>query len=699
MSPKSPLVSKLSTSSTTSPPPPARGSRFEPLPYTDPTPSLMIDPQLVGTTEVPPPVEPRPLSMNLPHPQGVQSTSQDLLTGDLQCLDLQTPDNQYVSMTRMPPGHNQLTQQLAAGGANESDSPDTNDPYVHMRSVTVHDQRDAAASRTSNAWEVRRSASSAGHLGNRSPRSSGVEVGRRHSSPIRSRVLSETLPSVSEQSDDDIFEERSAYVKHSVNGLRGSAETDSSAENGWTRNSGSNGASNSPVCYDGSAKSPAQPCLSSATASNDSVGRVVSTNTHTPISLSYSLPSAAAHYDVPRSFRPAESSTSSAAPSHTSDTSLTPSGRPLSLLDMPNASDNVDTTLPEPLVPISTPSPVKSRRSTNPFSSSPPVGERYVFSEDVMTTSTPSANTEEAIVPQATRFLYTSPNAATDKTTSSWSNMGTRPTTNRPVPKPRTGSAKNGDSIRKIVSKTANATPPIPSRHRTSVPDTSVSPQPQRGRYERVDPKTLTTDTNNYTFIDPSTRTQNPFSTVGPASSAASSSVDDGYQVLSPTTRLATSEYTQVSKSQRAHGQAGNSNLADDNYEHFNPRAARGSTSNGKTKKTSVTRTPPPSTKSKGRGSLRSTPRVDKEDLLEGILVDDEFSGCDIEICRFSLEQCEYDVERAKEEIRVQILLGMMLPNIREADCRRALVHCQHKTDRAAAWLLQMCDEIQRREQ
>ena len=65
-----------------------------------------------------------------------------------------------------------------------------------------------------------------------------------------------------------------------------------------------------------------------------------------------------------------------------------------------------------------------------------------------------------------------------------------------------------------------------------------------------------------------------------------------------------------------------------------------------------------------------------------------------MEICRFALEQHDFDIEKAKEEVRVQILLGMLLPNIREEDCRRALVHCQQKTNRAAAWLLQKSEDI-----
>jgi hypothetical protein len=90
---------------------------------------------------------------------------------------------------------------------------------------------------------------------------------------------------------------------------------------------------------------------------------------------------------------------------------------------------------------------------------------------------------------------------------------------------------------------------------------------------------------------------------------------------------------------------------------------------------------------------------LDKEAILEDLLQDEEFTECELEICRFALEQQNYDVEGAKEEIRVQILLSMLLPNIREEDCRRALVHCQQKTNRAAAWLIQRSEELQKRVQ
>lgn len=98
-------------------------------------------------------------------------------------------------------------------------------------------------------------------------------------------------------------------------------------------------------------------------------------------------------------------------------------------------------------------------------------------------------------------------------------------------------------------------------------------------------------------------------------------------------------------------------------------------------------------------GGVSPLEGLDKDDILDEILHDEEFSGFEVEICRFALEQQNYDLEYAKEEMRVQILLSMLLPHIREEDCRRALVHCQQKTNRAAAWLIQRSEELERRAQ
>ena len=80
---------------------------------------------------------------------------------------------------------------------------------------------------------------------------------------------------------------------------------------------------------------------------------------------------------------------------------------------------------------------------------------------------------------------------------------------------------------------------------------------------------------------------------------------------------------------------------------------------------------------------------------LKVIQNDQEFSDCDPEILEFALSHEKYDVNHAKHYIRVQQLLGMLLPNITEDDCSKALLHCQQNMDRAAMWLMEKSQTIQ----
>jgi serine/threonine protein kinase len=66
-----------------------------------------------------------------------------------------------------------------------------------------------------------------------------------------------------------------------------------------------------------------------------------------------------------------------------------------------------------------------------------------------------------------------------------------------------------------------------------------------------------------------------------------------------------------------------------------------------------------------------------------------EFPDAGVELCRRALESHSFDIEQAREEIQVQILLGMRMPQTDSSDCRRALKHCQGKIDRAASWLVE----------
>jgi hypothetical protein len=66
-----------------------------------------------------------------------------------------------------------------------------------------------------------------------------------------------------------------------------------------------------------------------------------------------------------------------------------------------------------------------------------------------------------------------------------------------------------------------------------------------------------------------------------------------------------------------------------------------------------------------------------------------EFPDTGVEVCHRALESHSSDIEKAREEIQVQILLGMRIPQTDASDCRRALKHCQGKIDRAASWLVE----------
>ena len=76
------------------------------------------------------------------------------------------------------------------------------------------------------------------------------------------------------------------------------------------------------------------------------------------------------------------------------------------------------------------------------------------------------------------------------------------------------------------------------------------------------------------------------------------------------------------------------------------------------------------------------------------ILFYPEFQSCTPEACKQALKKHKYEVDVVRKEIRVHMLMEM--PHITTEDCRRALSHCQQKMDRAAAWLLEQSDDIER---
>ena len=71
-----------------------------------------------------------------------------------------------------------------------------------------------------------------------------------------------------------------------------------------------------------------------------------------------------------------------------------------------------------------------------------------------------------------------------------------------------------------------------------------------------------------------------------------------------------------------------------------------------------------------------------------------EFPDASQDMCRRALEKHKYDPKKAKEEVMIQLLMGMQIPCVDYNDCKRALSHCQWKMDRAAAWLLDQSDTI-----
>ena len=79
------------------------------------------------------------------------------------------------------------------------------------------------------------------------------------------------------------------------------------------------------------------------------------------------------------------------------------------------------------------------------------------------------------------------------------------------------------------------------------------------------------------------------------------------------------------------------------------------------------------------------------------VLSDPEFQSCAPAVCMQALKKHNHELNAAKEEIRVHMLMEMQIAYIDAEDCRRALSHCQQKIDRAALWLLEQSDDIERR--
>ena len=81
----------------------------------------------------------------------------------------------------------------------------------------------------------------------------------------------------------------------------------------------------------------------------------------------------------------------------------------------------------------------------------------------------------------------------------------------------------------------------------------------------------------------------------------------------------------------------------------------------------------------------------------ENNILQAEFPDTPPELCQRALENYGYDVDKAREAVQVQILLGMNIPHTKAEDCKRALAHCQWKIDRAAGWLVERSEELESR--
>lgn len=79
----------------------------------------------------------------------------------------------------------------------------------------------------------------------------------------------------------------------------------------------------------------------------------------------------------------------------------------------------------------------------------------------------------------------------------------------------------------------------------------------------------------------------------------------------------------------------------------------------------------------------------------ENNILQAEFPDTPPELCQRALENYGYDVDKAREAVQIQILLGMNIPHMKAEDCKRALAHCQWKIDRAAGWLVERSEELE----
>ena len=100
-------------------------------------------------------------------------------------------------------------------------------------------------------------------------------------------------------------------------------------------------------------------------------------------------------------------------------------------------------------------------------------------------------------------------------------------------------------------------------------------------------------------------------------------------------------------------------------------------------------------TKSTNMKSSKQKPENTSETLLD--ILCKEFPDVEFRLCENAVRKSGGVLEKAREDIKVQQLLGMRFLYIKEEDCLRALTHCQGKMDRAAVWLIELSETISAR--
>lgn len=383
------------------------------------------------------------------------------------------------------------------------------------------------------------------------------------------------------------------------------------------------------------------------------------------------------HYDVPRP--------STTAPSHTHGS-----------LD-PGASNSK---LQHPLDPSPTTVPKQSRRthsettqsdfdssSSSPGSPSKAHRRKSDMFPHLYPIMIPEQADLEVVIPRKVRYTPRSSSTKTNPSLPVSTSLG-----GENIPNPKYGLFGSERELKDSMESTPEVSPPeIPSKYSTMprLSSSSVLPAKASTSVHPTTPPTYSkagkgpSSSSNYQQIDHDTRTTgNHYMTISKVtpsdpntgsepnkSESTSDPMEEDYQMISIGTR----------------DKHGNYSMLDPKSRRFVDSPLSNRTAHHKNTDVVI-----------AQDKISSNPadEVRKDMKLRAILSDKEFSECNAEICKFALVQEQYVVEQAKEYIRVQLLLDMMLPNISEDDCRRALTHCQHKVDRAAGWLLQMSEQI-----